>query len=451
MAINPTPEASRGVWGAIQGALELFGATNKAMGVDENASATPEDEYASTLPDTEILELVASWQQTYAVYYRDIDKSQQLAFDYWIGKQRVSDGGISNTQPAGGSDVIDNLMFEAIETFLPIATRANPDPLVSADPSEAGQEVAKNLKVALVNEADTQKLRRKLAKLTRHWILYRIGVVKLGWDIRTSSIKTEVINPRRMVFDKDGYVDEGGRFVGEYIGEKKKLPAAELVELFPKAKDAIMAKARGKKGTKVEFYEWWYRGTDVFYTMDQVVLGKFRNPHWNYDGTEVAEDPVTGEETEVEVQGTNHLKEPQAPYVFLAMFNTGLHPHDDTSLIIQNITIQDLINRRYRQLDQNIDGMNNGLVVSGQSFTEEQAAGAASALRRGMAIRVPQGDVRTAVQRFQAVPLPSDVPNNLNDARNELRNIFGTSGSTPQSVQKEDTVRGKILVGQQDA
>jgi hypothetical protein len=95
--------------------------------------------------------------------------------------------------------------------------------------------------------------------------------------------------------------------------------------------------------------------------------------------------------------------------------------------------------------------MNNGRVVSGKSFTEDQAAQASSALRRGVAIRVPNGDVREAVQRFPAPPLPADVFNHLQDMRNEVKNIFGTSGSTPQGINNTESVRGKILINQMDS
>lgn len=448
MAVAPTPAGSQGVFKATNDALSLFGPTNKAEGYDENANPTPIDEYESTLSEKEIIELVSQWKRTYAVYVREITESQKMAHNYWIGKQRTEDG-----QPTTRNyeNQVDNLIFEAVETFLPIATRANPEPLVSADPSDEGQKLANDIRVALVHEADTQKLRRKLAKMTRQWVLNRLGALKVTWDVKTKSICTEAINTKKMLFDKDGFVDEGGHFRGTYVGEKKQCSAYDLMEMFPKHRQYLLEKCQGKTGTPMEYTEWWYCGTDVFYTHEDKVLGKYKNPNWNYDGKLTEPDPETGEPTEVWVQGTNHLKEPAYPYVFLSVFNTGCQPHDDTSLIMQNIPIQDRINRRYRQIDHNVKRMNNGLVVSGVSFTEEQASQAASALARGMAVRVPTGDVRAAVQTFPAANLPGDVYNSLKDDRNELRNIFGTSGSTPQGTKEQDTVRGKILINQMDS
>ena len=447
MSLATSPEGSVGIWGGIKNALGLFADTNKAYGVDENSNPQPIDEYESTMSEIDILSLISEWKKTYSVYYKPIEASQKLAFDYWIGKHRNDEG-----KPINGNEIVDNRIFSAIETFLPIATRANPDPLVTADPSDMGEKIAHDIKGALVDWADVTKLRRKLARATRHWNLYRIGVLKLSWDIKTKSIKLDVINPKRMIWDKDGYIDEGGNFIGEYTGEKKQATAELLAEMFPKHKQTITQKAHGKMGTKLDYYEWWYCGSDVFFTLDDdTVLGKFKNPNWNYDGEHKDIDPETGAEITTDIQGTNHLKIKTDPYVFLAVFNIGLQPHDETSLVLQNIPLQDQINRRQRQIDKNVDSMNNGMVVSGKAFTEDQASQAASALRRGVAIRVPNGDVREAVSRFAAEGLPADIFNSLKDSRSELDNIFGTAGSSAEGTANQDTVRGKILVNQMDS
>jgi len=451
MALQTSPQSSEGVLGAIRGVMGLFTDLNKAGGVAENSNPTPTNEYEISLDDVEILKLISQRKRTYSVYYSPIEQSQALAFGYWIGQQKSEEFNISDSGKTRG-DLVDNLIFEAVETFLPIATRANPDPLVTADPSEIGQKISHDIKCALTDWADSEKLRRKLARTTRNWTWGRIGVLKVYWDVSTKTIKIDNINPKRMIFDKDGYIDEGGRFIGEYEGEKKKATSDKLAKMFPAKRKEILEKAKGKKGTKLEYIEWWDKGTDLYFTLDDdLVLGKYKNPNWNYDGTITEKDPETGADMESEIQGTNHLKERTSPYRYLSIFSTGLQPHDETSLILQNIPLQDEVNFTGRQIAKNVAGMNNGMVVSGKAFTEEQSAQAASALRRGVAIRVPNGDVREAVQRFPAPALPSDVFNHLQDMRNEIKNIFGTSGSTPQGLKSTESVRGKILINQMDS
>ena len=462
MGLNATPESSRGYWGAIKDAMGLFGNTNKAQSALENVDYASQDEYESSMSETEIVELITAWKADYQTYYKAIDESQEKSFNYWIGKQKKD---VNNPGSLGDSpdpdNLTDNLIFEAVETFLPIATRANPDPVVTSDPSDMGQTVAHAISAALIHEADVQKLRRKLARMTRHWSLYRLGVAKISWNTRTKSIKTDIINSRRLILDKDGYVDEGGYFIGQYLGEKKKETAEVLCEMFPRKKADITIKAKGKMATKIEYYEWWYKANDVFYTMDDTVLGKFKNPNWNYDIPEQeGQEATIGEDGQViedaieykpEVQGINHHKQRHYPYVFLSVFNVGLHPHDDTSLVLQNIPLQDDVNDTKRQISKNVKGMNNGMIVSGDYYTEEQAAQASSALARGITIRQPSGDVNRGAVRFPPGEIPASVFNKLNDDRNEIRNIFGTAGSTPEGLESQKTVRGKIMTQQSDS
>lgn len=451
MSLQTTTAPSSGVWGAIKGALNVFSSVNKAEGVAENQNPTPIDEYTSTTPDDEIISLTSQWKDKYRKYYTDgVEASQTLSFEYWIGKQRSDEA----DQVQGSSMLVDNKIFEAIETFIPIATRANPDPLVQADPGELGQRLAKDIKSALVYEADRQKLRKILKGVLRDWIICRLGILKIGYDVHTNEITTTKINPKNWGGDPDGHWDEAGFFTGEWQFEKKKGSARRLKQMFPPARDVVTRVSGGKKGTKIEYVEWWYQNREVFYTMEGEVLGKFKNPHWNWDMEE--KDAVTDEMGVVItpaqdfVEGKNKFKSPRAPYIGLSIFSTGIQPHDETSLVLQNVGIQDRINARQRQIDRNVEGMNNGLVVN-KGFTAEQASQAASALRRGTAIRAPVDDVTKAVMRFPAPALPNDVFKTLEDLRNELRNIFGTSGSTPEGVQSQQTVRGKILVNQLDA
>lgn len=450
MATNLTGAPSSGIWGAVKGALNIFSGINKTEGAGQGEQPTPINEYDSSFSEVEIIELVRQWRDTYRTYYNDgVEASQTLSFEYWIGKQRSDEA----DQIQGASLLVDNKIFEAIETFIPIATRANPDPLVQADPSDMGQNLAKDIKNVLVYEADRLKLRMILKGMLRDWLICRLGLLKVGYNPHTNQNVLEKINPKRWMGDKDGHW-EFGRFTGEWQAEKKKMSVSDLMEMFPAKKDYLKEHGGGKTGTKLEYVEWWYKGKDVFYTHEDEVLGKFKNPHWNFDippsEAELDDTGVELEPAQPGVEGKNLFKEPEAPYIGLVIFSTGIQPHDETSLILQNIGIQDRINKIGRQIDKNVEGMNNGMILS-DVFTADQASQAAAALRRGVAIRAPGSDVSKAAMRFPPEPLPNDVFQSLQDMRSELRNIFGTSGSTPEGVEGQQTVRGKILVNQLDA
>jgi hypothetical protein len=427
-----------GAYTAVKQALSLFSPFNKVSGnVAENEQGTPDviAQYRSEMEDSEIIALKNQWKRDYSIYYRDIEQVQKTNYEYWLGKQTKQT--IEDMMDANRT-LVDNEIFIDLETFLPIATRANPEPVVTIDQATGDQSLADLVRNSLYYQADRQKIRMLLKGTTRDWSLAKIGILKLRWDNVKNDIATDVINPLRIILDKDGYVDVGGNFTGDYIGEVKMIAAGDLAKLFPKSKEIIMSKSGGKKGTKLQIEEWWYKKKDYFFTLDNTVLGKYKNHLWNYDGEGV--------------EGHNHLEEMCDPYIFLVVYTTRTQPHDDTTPVQQAIPVQDLINRRFRQIDKNAESTNNGIVVNG-NLNSEQAALAAEAIRKGGAIRIPDKnvDVRTAVMRLPAPNLAPFVYENISDGRKVMANIMGISGSTPDSISNEDTARGKILVNQMDA
>lgn len=452
--MSETNPYAQGIFNAVKDAQGLTQDYNKvsdvkAEGLGGGGSDEPINEYQSKYTALEARTLRAQWKAAYSSYYGGgVDKDQKISYDYWLGRQKTD-----SLETLDGHDTVDNLIFEAVETFLPIANRANPDPLVVAGDSEEGATLAKNVKNALVDWADKAKFRMKLKKGTRQWVINKIGIWKMTYDVNKDEIRCDALKPKLMKFDPDGYWDEAGLFQGEWLSENKKLSANRLSTMFPKFADRIKDMVSNNMTRKLELEEWWYKGTDVFYFLQEECLGTFKNPNWNYDGEMTRVDPETQQEIPVPIIGKNHKfgsNSPQFPYVGLSVFSTDEHPHDDTSLILQNIPMQDMVNKRFRQIDRNADSQNNGALASGTSFTKDQAAEAATFLRKGGTVWVPNGDVNTAWKRDAAPALPGDIFAQLNDSRAELRNIFGTSGSTPQGIQDEDTVRGKIMVNQQD-
>ena len=431
---------------ALRGVLGLFGGTNKVKKTDEDDGTEAPDvssEFESKMSDSEIIRLSKEWQQADFIASKKIKEEQKQNLAYWKGEQ-----GTMMTM-ANKRELIDNLIFEAVETFLPIATRANPEPNV-ADTSGEQDDVTKSLRNALEYQAQRQFLRMKLKRITRNWVIYLIGVAKIGWNPELNDIETTAVLPSRLILDPTAVIDEGGVYCGEYIGERKKKSAGKLMKMFPKSAQKIMELATQRKGQKLQYIEWW-TSTDVFFTLEDIVLGKFRNPHWNYSGKTIVTDAVTGEQIEEEIEGFNHLAQPPIPYVFLSIFNVGRGPYDETSLINQNIPLQDTINKRYQQIDRNVDGQNNGIVLSGKHFTKEQSSEAAVQLAKGNPLWVPDGNIGDSYVRDNPPALSPNVFEHLQDAREELRNIFGTSGSQPQAQDGTDTARGKILINQMDS
>jgi hypothetical protein len=398
---------------------------------------TPELELS--MDDDELLELAKEWKSAWQPYQTELAKSQNDNETYWLGTQYAG-----TSKASEGHALVDNLIFESLETFLPIATRPKADPVVNS----AEQPLADKVRKMLTYWADQQVFNLKLKQVVRFWSLYKLGVMKMGWSNKENDITCVSIRPQKLILDPDATID-CAEYTGEYIGEYRKETARNLIRRFPKAKKYITDQCKSKFGTKMMYIEWW---TDdyVFWTMDEQVLAKAKNPHWNYESKQQTTDEM-GQTQEQEVKGKNHFNFPKKPYAMLSVFSLGLRPYDDTNLIQQNLPLQDLINKRLRQIDKNADKTNGGLAVSGDSFSKEQAAGVGKATEKGGTIFVPNGDVNRAVMRLQAPPLPNFVYESLLDYRNELRNIFGVRGSTAQGTIQDKTVRGKQQIKGQDS
>lgn len=428
----------------IQGYLSLSQDINKTKtgaGSENSEGAigelTPELELS--LSDEELLDLARDWKNAWQPFSIELAKSQNDNETYWLGKQYEG-----TSKASDGHALVDNLIFESLETFLPIATRPKADPVVDSE----NQQLADKVRKMLTFWADQQVFNLKLKQVARFWSLYKLGVMKIGWSNKENDITVVSIRPQKLILDPDASID-CAEYTGEYIGEYRKETARNLIKRFPKAKKYITEQCKGKMGTKMQYIEWW---TDdyVFWSMDDQILAKAKNPHWNYDSEQEQTNEFGSVETQ-NVQGKNHFSFPKKPYAMLSVFSLGLRPYDDTNLIQQNLPLQDLINKRLRQIDKNADKTNGGLAVSGDSFSKEQAAGVGKAVEKGGTIFVPNGDVNRAVVRLDAPPLPQFVYESLLDYRNELRNIFGVRGSSAQGTIQDKTVRGKLQIKGQDS
>ena len=424
------------------------------------------DELKLNTPDEDLITLKTKWETAWGPYSKEIDAQQKENEQYWKGNQYPG----MNYRPTE-RPLTDNLIFEALETFLPLATKQNPEPMVEGDGTDQGTEDAGVMQKYLVHLAEKIALKRKIKRVARYWALYFIGIAKVGWSEEENEITLMIPRPQKIILDPEASVNDDMEYEGSYIGEYRKDTAQYLLDKFAKknvdfdesvptegnlnpdeAYDDDLYKfihneCHGKLATELQYQEWW-TNEYVFWTLKKQVLGKYKNPHWNYKGQMQTIITPDGQPQQMEAKPKNHFKSPKMPYIFLSIFNLGQHPHDDTTLVQQNLSKQDVINKRQRQIDKNVDWMNGGWAISGErsGLTRDEATSAVDAARKGGGMWIPQGDVNSAVVRLTGTGLPADLFNNLQDMRSETRNSFGISGTSPQSISTDPTVGGKILV-----
>lgn len=413
-----------------------------------------QSELSLDMSDEELLKLKKDWLSSWDKYSKKVIKKQKRSEKFWLGVPNQND----DIDELEQKEERDNLIFEALETFIPIATAERPDPVVYAagqqmqgDFKDNGEKLAKDVRQMLAFKADTMRLKILAKKAVRNWSLDLLGAVKHGWSEKEQDFKTTVVRATKLILDSTGTIDSLGDYTGQYVGEYKEDQASTLALRFPKKEADIRQAVEGKMGSTMRYIEWW-TAEYVFWTMNEVVLDKAKNPHWNEDKQENTMDQFGATQVK-SIKGKNHFKNKKIPYSFLSVFNLGKHPHDDTSLVLQNIPQQEAINKRNVQIEDNVQYMNGAWVVSGEmtGLNQEEATQAVRTAMRGGGLYVPQGNPQTAVSHTAIPSLPADVYNHREDMRNELRNIFGTRGSTAHGIMKERTVRGKSQIAQIDA
>lgn len=443
---------------------------NKAGGqtsneTDQGVVSEKLPELTLDMKNEDLVKLTSDWEGIWNksdVKAKWITQSEENE-KYWLGNHfNRPDINASKNRPQ-----TDNAIFESLETYLPKITRRNPEPMVTLaqknkEEDEVANEYATDLGKQLGDIADELKLRLKLKKSARHWAIYLVGAAKLGWDMNRDMPTVKIVRAKKLILDPDATVDEDG-YTGKYIGEYRKLEAGMLKKMLEgiggeKGYEAVidnMVKP-DQLGTDIQFIEWW---TDEYmcWTIGKDVLLKKKNPHWNYDSENPGESTVDDYGVEqpgepIEVKGFNHFPVPGKPFILLSVFNLGKQPIDDTSLIGQNLSNQDRINKRGKQIDKAADGMNGGVVVSlaRSGLTQQQAKGVTKALHDGGVVAIPDGTPDEAIKRMVSPGLPNDVYNDLVDTRRRLSDIFGTSGLSPSGVSKERTVRGKYQIENMD-
>lgn len=425
------------------------------------------DELTLDMDDEELLALKKKWETTWEPYEKEILAIQSENEKYWVGQQTPGLQYRPTERP-----LTDNLIFESLETFLPLATKNNPEPMVEGDGTDEGTEQAKIAEKYLVHLSQKLVVKEAIKTVARYWATYLLGAGKIGWSYAENEISFNIPRPQKLILDPDSTINYKMEYEGKYIGEVRKDTGDYLLERFAKKKvspagegvptekglkddeayegdvyNAIFEECDGKFGTEIQYQEWW-TPKYVFWTLKKTVLDKKKNPHWNYQGQPQITTNEMGQQQSIPTAPKNYFKAPKMPYIFLSVFNIGKHPHDDTTLVTQNLSKQDTINKRQRQIDKNVDWMNGGWAVSGErsGLTRDEATNAVDAARKGGGMWIPQGDVNQALVRLTGTGLPADVFQNLNDMRQEIRNSFGTAGTAPQSVKGEDTMGGKILL-----
>lgn len=401
------------------------------------------------MSDSELLSVIAKRVKASEAYYDsklNLRERRAKNTDYWRGKQLDTKMLYDWQVP-----YIDNVIYRDVETAIPIVVSKLPDIIVSAaadDPIK--RKRAEGLQKVLDYKIKAHEMRSVLRRASRHSFLDFITIVKVRWDRIRQTYVFEAVHPDKIILDHTGRVPDFGLsssgfdFIAEWLEEPLKVITAK----FPKAKEKLWKRFDIKRGTesqlanKIRYQEIWFTWYDqegvpfegVAWRFEDIILEKMKNPYWDYEGEEqeVGTNPVTGESV-YENRQFNHFDRPYKPYIIRNYQHSGLDgPMDDTTPVEQSIPLQDVINKRGRQITELADKANPKKVFSDSFITKEDAARVTDDPTEHI---WGSGNVN---EGFTIIPGIAPNPTLFNDLvqnRTELDNIMGTQ----QTVRGERT------------
>jgi hypothetical protein len=349
---------------------------------------------------------------------------------------------------------IDNRLFSSVRAILSYATGQLAVPeLTPSRSDEIYLKGARDLQSVLYQHSADEKVDAKTRSAVLNLITRKRGYLKLRWDPNAGmygDVVTEVCNPEDIIIDRyASYLSNPN-----VIYHRIRCSVEELCARFPKKKGEIMQAFSIKQGRftqmsrYVTYFEAWFTYMDdklvpregvawFLHDPTNLILDKMPNPNWVYTGDDKKD------------KMTNVMTRPPKPFVAFNYMNLGHSYIDETCLFEQAKPMQEMLNRRGRQIWENADYVNGRWVASKKSFTQEDAYKIVNKGAKTVALADAE-DVSKSLVNVASAELPAYVYNTLLDARNEIDQMMGTpsvfKGAQPS---QQDTLGRDMMVKQQ--
>ena len=156
---------------------------------------------------------------------------------------------------------IDNQIYVGIQSILAYVSANTPScEVVPEDDTTQSLVIAQDLETAINIHCEKFKLSDKVKAVARSIYVNRVGILKLKYDDITKDVIPVVVDPRRVILDKDCRQGENPTFVCEICTDS----VATLLRKFPEKESEIMRElGRERKTNKllnevVAYNEIWF-------------------------------------------------------------------------------------------------------------------------------------------------------------------------------------------------
>lgn len=345
---------------------------------------------------------------------------------------------------------VENEIFIGVEAMVAYLTNQQSQPEVyPSQDTDRSRKLAIDLEKCLMAHGQKFDLRAVLEVCIRNLLLKRLGVIYLHFDPDygdNGEIIPLAVDPEHLVVDKNAALGSNPAFICHML----KYSVEELCYEYPDMKDKIFDACGIVKGTskqmsqEVNVRRVWLTHYDkkgkpqegcVTY-FGKLVLAKYKNPNYLY------------------ARGKNFLDKPQKPFIFLNYINDGQHMIDTTTPIEQAANMQNVLNKRGRQIMENADKANGILIISSDSgLTKDDAQNLTGDPNQKLIIKTAGQPTSSLVYQVPPHDLPSYVIDDKLDLRLTIHNIMGTpsefTGNDQADPNKEQTLGQSMMAKNQ--
>jgi hypothetical protein len=369
-----------------------------------------------------------------------------------------------------------NRIFVNVEAVIN-ALIANPPQLnaVQTRETEESARLSKLIEKYFIKKYGDLNVKEIIRKGLRSLYFSRLIVLKPFWNTDRNDIDIKTVNPLKVRFSKTATKEIETEFAIEEIEDT----VLNIITRFPEKKQEILDKLSITdenelkiQDKKLTYKECWIDDYLVC-KYDDIILHKGRNPYWDWDGiitTKEEYGKLTGiieteDELKPEIENIkaeqeqrkqlpeeersafmfNHFDKPRKPYIFATVLNYEQSVIGNTDFIEQSITLQESVDRRKRQMDDNAEMMNGIIKVDSSVMKKEDA----QKLRFETTGIIYGKGVATGVQRETGVSLPGFIYDDMIDSRNEIDNIMAATSAFRGERDGQETKGGRLALVEQ--
>lgn len=469
------------------------------MDNEKDIRNTPEIGIVSTLQplnldieDNKLVKYLCSLEKSSKAHWKEkkLEERRERNITYLFGRQLKG-----KKLKKYDSEYIDNSIYESEAMLKSLALSKMPDIII--EPGDFQDEQKKQTANILTKynsvKIDQLEMRKTLGIAFKHLPVYFTAIIKYRWDPQKNKIGDfdyECINPNNVLYDHTATSADPDEML--YLTHYVTKTAKEWAIMFPDKKDMIIkyikdkyipADAQGNLNEdeilsqKLKISETWFDWFEIDSESDKeeqkvnyasavawrldnnTLLGKSKNPNWDYDGHTVATfrgQPVppeimeqiilTGQQPqgfEMRKVFKNYFEYPRKPFIIMSFDQFLLSAIDETSRIEQVIPIQKSVDETERSLDYMVTTSKGKHIFSKESGMKKDDLQKLDLNDPDRDLLV-NGDPRMVHAFIQPVMPPSEMFVHARDKRDRLFAKSGVHGATRGEVVTSTATTNQI-------